>query len=396
MIDIDRAWMKPVLSLLLAGFLSALCACARTANSSGSIASDRSQSRFGDGAVSVPGPDQSGEQNNLKSLEALWQSRSGRQAAGDYPIEAGDVLQVSVPAMPEVGERTERVSGDRTISLPLIGEVEAGGLTEEKLRKAIATKLEKYMYRPQVDVFVKEYRSRQVAVVGAVKSPGLLTLASPAETVLEVITRAGGMSGDAADEIIVIPASPSREDNERRISSLAALASETPLTPASTDARPALSAKDAMSVVAGSAQPVVIGLRSTSLSGAGRYLGLPVRPGDVIVVPGGGDVMVVGWVNNPGHFKVGSGLTVLGAIGAAGGPMYAAGLHSVSLVRSEKDGAKRVIPIDLERITHGDESDLAVQGNDVIQVPYSGVKIGPYILYSIVTRMGYGVGIPVP
>ena len=72
------------------------------------------------------------------------------------------------------------------------------------------------------------------------------------------------------------------------------------------------------------AHPLSIPIRSTSLTGAGKYINLPMRPGDVIVVPGGGNVMVVGWVQTPGYFQVGSGLTVLGAIGAAGGPMYAA------------------------------------------------------------------------
>jgi protein involved in polysaccharide export with SLBB domain len=138
------------------------------------------------------------------------------------------------------------------------------------------------------------------------------------------------------------------------------------------------------------AHPLSIPIRSTSLTGAGKYINLPMRPGDVIVVPGGGNVMVVGWVQTPGYFQVGSGLTVLGAIGAAGGPMYAANTKDITLIRSNKDGSKDTIPINLDKISKGDEADLPVKANDVIDVPYSNVRIGPYVFYSILSRMGVG------
>src|SRR6266851_5486339 len=125
-------------------------------------------------------------------------------------------------------------------------------------------------------------------------------------------------------------------------------------------------------------------------SKARRSLNRRVRPGDVIVVPGGGDVMVVGWVHRPGYFKVGSGLTVMGAIGAAGGPMYAADTDDVTLIRSTPKGSKRVGPLNLKKISEDKESDRPVRGNDVIDVPYSGLRIGPFIFYSVLSRMGVG------
>ena len=146
----------------------------------------------------------------------------------------------------------------------------------------------------------------------------------------------------------------------------------------------------AFSMMQGNAHPLTIKIRSTSLTGAGKYINLPMRPGDVIVVPGGGNVMVVGWVQTPGYFQVGSGLTVLGAIGAAGGPMYAANTKDITLIRSNKNGSKDAIPIDLDKISKGEEDDLPVKANDVIDVPYSNVRIGPYVFYSILSRMGIG------
>jgi len=100
--------------------------------------------------------------------------------------------------------------------------------------------------------------------------------------------------------------------------------------------------------------------------------------------------MVVGWVHQPGRFQAGSGLTVLGAIGAAGGPMYAAKTDSIVLIRTSQHGRKTTIPINMDQITRGQSVDMPVQANDVIDVPYSGLRIGPYIFYSILTKMGIG------
>jgi protein involved in polysaccharide export with SLBB domain len=140
--------------------------------------------------------------------------------------------------------------------------------------------------------------------------------------------------------------------------------------------------------------PILIPLTSTSLTGANKFLNLPVRPGDVIVVPGGGDVMVIGWVQAPGHFSVASGMTVLSAVGAAGGPMYAADEGDVKLVRTDDSGQKVAMSIDLTAISKGEAPDIPVRGNDVIEVPYSMLKIGPYVFYNVLTRAP--IPMPVP
>ena len=311
-------------------------------------------------------------------LLALWQRRTSASGSGndDYPIGAGDVLTVSVPDVEEIKDRKVRVAANGTIELPLIGVITAGGLTEDGLERELDSKLQKYMFNPQASVFVDEYRNREVAVVGAVNKPGLLVLTSPAETILDVLTQAGGVAPTAADELVLIPG------DERNVQ---------------TAMLSGVSASEAAgaTAMANSAHAVSISLRSTSLTGSGQYMSLPVRPGDVLVVPGGGQVMVVGWVHHPGHFDVGSGLTVLGAIGEAGGPMYAADTKDITLIRSEKDGSKSTLGVNLEQVSHGAQPDIAVKANDVIDVPYSDWRIGPYIFYSVVERIGI-VGPAIP
>jgi polysaccharide export outer membrane protein len=406
---------------------------------------------------------QSGSSDDLNRLEALWNQRQltagGNQ---DYPIGPGDVLTVSVPDVDELAQHRVRVSTRGTIELPLLGSIQAAGMSEDEVAAEIDDKLQKYMYQPQATVFVNEYHNRAVAVIGAVNHPGLVLLTSPSESLLDVVTQAGGLSGAAADQMILIPSRPGTIPAGSRFASLAASApgqtvddfgsgqisgdfegarientNAQDARPDSAGARPGLSktglgappvsdhgdnqfqsataheARGARSPVvpgidghaygqsigvdadhalqlAGNDDAITFKLKGSSIDGAGRYVNLPMRPGDVLIVPGGGDVMVVGWVHQPGRFQVGSGLTVLGAIGAAGGPMYAAKTKNIALIRSGPKGGKITIPIDMDQITRGEAVDLPVQANDVIDVPYSGLRIGPYIFYSILTRMGIG------
>jgi polysaccharide export outer membrane protein len=379
-------------------------------------------------------------------LDRLWHTRSSElSSTKDYPIGPGDVLTISVPQMDELQERKVRVTPQGTIELPLVGAVQAGGMTEEQLEAELDQKLNNFMYNPQAAVYVNEYHNREVAVIGSVNHPGLVLLTSPSETILDVLTQAGGLSSTAADEIILIPVEQGDPTMAKRVSQVAFNSSETgafggagatatdapgdaAMGAASTDpvghageimphqaghaihggnpgidqraqqqasrtvAAPAQgdTAEHTLGMLPANAHPLSIPIKSTSLTGAGKYINLPMRPGDVIVVPGGGNVMVVGWVQTPGYFQVGSGLTVLGAIGAAGGPMYAANTKDITLIRSNKDGSKDTIPINLDRISKGDEADLPVKANDVIDVPYSSVRIGPYVFYSILSRMGLG------
>jgi len=340
---------------------------------------------------------------NQQRLQELWDKRTvaGSQPL-DYPIGPGDVIEISVPSMDELKKRTVRVSGSGDIELPLIGTIAAGGLTEAQLTDKLKQAVGKYMYQPQVEVFVREYHSRQVAVVGSVRSPGLITLQGTGQTILDAITKAGGMTPDAADEVVILPEAADGPARLERIAnsyiqqsdpseklekpSAAPVAQNVaPLHhPDNAPASPTLAEVEAN---LSNGPAVVIPLRNTALIGSHNYLNLPVAPGDVIVVPGGGNVMVTGWVYRPGFFQVGSGLTVLGAVGSAGGAMYAADPTSATLIRSDATGNKVEIPVNLTRIAKGEDPDIPVRANDVIDVPYSDVRIGPYVVYNVLTRM---------
>lgn len=346
------------------------------------------------------------ETGNSARLEALWTTRHENQSETDYPIGPGDVLLISAQQVDELNHKVARVSGDGVINLPLIGVVRAGGLHPDEVSSRIADRLKQYLYNPQVQVFVQEFHSRRVAVIGAARKPGVLTLTDSNETILDAITLSGGTTPDAGDKVLLFPAEDNRppaedsDDHQRGEVHQVSVRSESALDGLVFDGSEVAQTDSAnydvrhlLSKIPPNSQPIVIDLKSRSLAG-GQYLNLPVRPGDIILIPGGGDVMVVGWVETPGHFKVGSGLTVLGAIGAAGGPMYAANLSEVQLIRTDGSNHKQVISIDVNAIQEGDASDPKVIANDVINVPYSSAKIGPYVFYNILTRIP--IGLPVP
>ena len=365
-----------------------------------------------DGAVAPAAearvPSVASSPKNLARLQALWTARS-QAASTDYPIGTGDLLQISVPGVDDLKERTVRVGSEGNIDLPLIGTIHAAGIPESELRDKLGKALEKYMYDPQVDLFVKEYKSRQVAVVGAVRAPGLITLSGAGESILDVLTQAGGTTPDAADEVVIMPQVSSESLKLQRVAQSMSAEGEEAGRPVSVANNGDPSAGPPANVLTvppphdaptleelqnsvSNGPAVVIPLKSTAMTGSAHYMNMPVEPGDIVVVPGGGNVMVTGWVYRPGYFQVGSGLTVLGAVGSAGGAMYAADPADATLMRSDGNGNKVAIPVNLDKIAKGDDPDIPVRANDVIDVPYSDAKIGPYVVYNVLTRMA----IPLP
>jgi polysaccharide export outer membrane protein len=322
------------------------------------------------------------DMTDLQRLADLWHWRTQGNLPSDYPIVPGDVLEVSIPAMEEFNNRVVRVSGEGTIYLPFVGIVRAAGLSERELREEIRRRIEGYMYSPQVNLFVREHRSRQVAVLGAVARPGLYTLASGADTLLDMIGLAGGMRVEAAQRILFIPADPA--DNERARE----LAASLPVQLAGQDAAPLILKRT---------DPVTIDLNHFSRGAPQLYLSLPARPGDVLLVPGSGEVFVQGWVAKVGSYKVGPGLTVSGAVAAAGGPLFAADTSAVQVIRTGKGGERISLQADLEKIKGGEQADILVRDGDVVEVLASAPKLVPYSIYRFITStISIGVGASVP
>lgn len=120
----------------------------------------------------------------------------------EYVIGAEDMLQISVWKNESLSRQLP-VRPDGKISMPLLHDIQASGLTPMQLRDKIAVALAEFMPNPEVSVTVLEVRSYRVSVLGEVQKPGVLQLKAPT-TVLEAIALAGGFRDFASPSKIVI------------------------------------------------------------------------------------------------------------------------------------------------------------------------------------------------
>lgn len=120
----------------------------------------------------------------------------------DYIIGAGDVLQITIWKNDSLS-RTVPVRPDGKISMPLLHDVQAAGLSAMQLRDKIATALGEFMPNPEVAVSVNDVRSLRVSILGEVAKPGVLELRGQT-TILEALAMAGGFKDFASPSKITI------------------------------------------------------------------------------------------------------------------------------------------------------------------------------------------------
>ncbi len=117
----------------------------------------------------------------------------------EYLLSPGDLLDISVFQAPDLTKEVQ-IDAAGEISLPLIGDIKAGGETAHSLETEIATKLQaKYLQSPQVSVFVKNAAGQQVTVTGAVNRPGVYSVVGRM-TLVQALAQSGDLSevGDHA------------------------------------------------------------------------------------------------------------------------------------------------------------------------------------------------------
>jgi len=153
------------------------------------------RSPSGGGRAGAPAPDAAGPGPT---------SMTGAVApiSTDYVIGPGDVLQITVWKNDTLS-RTLPVRPDGKISMPLLHDVQASGLTAMQLRDKIATALGEFMPNPEVAVSVSDVRSMRVSILGEVAKPGVLEMRGQT-TILEAIAMAGGFKDFASPSKITV------------------------------------------------------------------------------------------------------------------------------------------------------------------------------------------------
>lgn len=350
-------------------------------------------------------------------------SKEAKSGPHEYVIGNGDLLDISVFDVPEL-TRELRVSQTGTIGIPLVPiRLRVAGLTELQAAQKIAEVLEAngLVSHPDVELMVKEHRSRPITIVGAVQHP-MVYEAERSVTLLEVLAEAGGVSNDAGDTVIVsrahaatfievtVPAASdnktapgSSEPPEIDASTGASSATEAPKTPApGSSGFPSESQMTQNSVAPlapsnpapaqDSAPSSLITINLNELLEAGDLRNnIPLQAGDVVTVPHAGIVYVLGAVNRPGGFVVSNDrtqLTTLKVLSLAGGLTKIAKMDHAVIIRKDDQGKQTETKVDLKKVVNRESEDLQMRASDILYVPDSRTK---QLLLSAVA-LGVAVG----
>lgn len=298
-------------------------------------------------AIAVRSQEQSGTMPASSPPNTEVSNAAGPKTQNRYVIGMGDVIDVRVFGRPQLSRDSVRVEGSGTIRMPLLeDEIQATCRTVDELAADISARYTKYVRRPQVEVFIREYNSQPVAVIGAVMKPGRFQLQRPVR-LLELLTLVGGPSASAGRTLQIIHSDLARTCEDGTITG----------TNGGMDGTAALAPFYLTDVLAGHED-------------ANPY----VRPGDVISVVEADQVFVVGNVIRPSSIPLKEPLTLSKAIAMAGGVLPYTKSDKVRIIRQSPGSTKSEIFVDLKAIEKQHADDVVLQANDIIDVPVSGAK----------------------
>ena len=289
---------------------------------------------------------------------------------GGYILGPGDQLSVRIFGADDIPDRPIEVGADGKISLPMVGKVQASGVSVRDVETDLTTRYRTYFKDPQVAVTVTDYRSQPVTVVGAVNAPGVIQLRGPTR-LMRVISQAGGLKPEAGDRIIIT----------RRLSPNQGTATSSPATGLTEpNASFYLKEIDLLKII----------------DGTDPSANLIVEANDLITVPRAKMIYVIGDVGRPGGYVLdghSSKLTVLQAIALAGGVNRSAAYGSTKILRPTTGGdtPRTETQIDLKKILASKSPDISLHADDILFVPNSLTKV--VTARTIEAAVGIGTGL---
>lgn len=271
-----------------------------------------------------------------KLNEALMMSAITQQAPLEesYLIGPDDLLEIEAYNVEEM-KKTVRVNSQGDIALPLIGIFNIKGLTTAEAEQLIAKKLDRYVQETVVTVFVKEYKSQRISVIGAVRKSQVFAITGQ-RYLLDMLLMAEGLAPEAGSICYVIRPTLKTNPNSK-------------------------------------AETIVIDLDELIVRG-NSGLNIPVFAGDIINVPKGGIFFVDGSVRTPGVYTLKGRTNLTQAISMAQGVTAEANLSDVRIFRANDKGDREVLIADYDAIRSGEQADIPIVENDIIIVPLSGIK----------------------
>ncbi|MGQ0763407.1 MAG: polysaccharide biosynthesis/export family protein [Acidobacteriota bacterium] len=282
------------------------------------------------------------QQKRTAAAERRPGARSYANANDGYRIGPGDVLEIRVYKLAELSREALRVEENGNIRMPLISDaIPAACQTESELASNIASRYLTYMRNPQVDVFVKEYNSKPVAVIGAVNTPGRFQLQRQIR-LLDLLSYAGGPAERAGGNVqLVHSSSPFR----------------------------------CASGPAGAGNSIGVDFFNLNDTLRGDVRANPyVRAGDIVTVLESPQVHVVGNVLRPTSLALKERITISQAIAMAGGTLPDTQADRIRIVRQNRNNTTQEILVDLKAVAKRQAKDVELQPNDIVEVPVAGAR----------------------
>lgn len=246
-----------------------------------------------------------------------------------YRIGPKDLLEIKVREDVKMNAEV-RVTEQGKINLAIINEVYVEGLTATDLEKKLAELYSPFIRDPHVSVVIKERQSKQVSLLGAVTKPGFVPLIGRM-TLLEAITTAGGLTKEAAREIVIIRTFPDGTTNNLKIP-----------------------------------------IDDLMIKGDPKY-NLPLEPGDSVIVQIDRTVQIYiyGQVKMPGALNVLQSRipTLTQAIAQAQGFTERAAKRKVVVTRKGADGKEKTFEINVARIQSNKDPDFQLKEGDTVFIP---------------------------
>jgi protein involved in polysaccharide export with SLBB domain len=279
----------------------------------------------------VPAIAQGGAQAPEAAQDELKRVAAAAKQPLPYVLRPGDELEIRAYNLPQLNQSV-RVRPDGKISLVLLNDVDAAGLTPAELGKRLsALYVEQEFREPRLTVVVMNFSGYSVYVGGEVGQPGQVPLAGDL-TLMSAVIKAGGFRDTAAVKNVIL-------------------------------------LRDS-----GSGAPVTITANVEDVIRKSKP-DMVLQPGDVVYVPKSAiNVYVGGEVVEPGLVPLEGNLTALAAVLKAKGFRPTAKLNSVILLRNNGDGKPQITRVDLGDVAEKGKTDLTLQPYDVVYVPKARIS----------------------
>ena len=263
-----------------------------------------------------------------------------------YLLGPEDSITVRVFAADDIPDKPVQIDNDGSVTLPMIGQVHAAGLTVGQFQANLVTAYKKYFKDPQVTVQVNDFRSQPVSVAGNVTTPGVVQLRGN-RNLMEVIGQAGGLRADAGDSVLI-----TRSLSEGPI----------PVAGAFTDPT-------------GKYSVAHIDIRSV-MNGKDPEGNILIKPHDVITVPRARMIYVLGNVTRPGGYVLTENetMSLTQAVALAGGWDHSAALSGARILRADGGPTREQIHADVKKIMQNKAPDLQMRPDDILYIPNSMTK----------------------